>query len=277
MANAYFVPDDFDEATLAASPAVETTMPVTNMQLDARDRVTRSTGIATQVFTGHWNTNNRYIDSFIMARHTGYGGSIRLQLFSASDSATGQVYDSGTVVIISALVVSESFAWGIAKLGLPINDQLADEAAYSLFFTGVQCASFKITLSNCQALYWQIGRIVMGRRVEAPWNPQHGMTFGERRGTQHTRMPIGGSIRSRAGARWNELTADMVQATDAERAAWRDLIGQIANRTVGVSIRPGAGGREERDHVDIMALEDASPNAWANVAFHQSNIRMIGI
>jgi hypothetical protein len=276
MSNAYFVPDDFEDAYLSESPTMEAAMPSVYAQYDDRSYFARSTSIADQVITGHWATNNRYIDSLIIAQHTGYGGSIRLQLFSDSDSATGQVYDSGTVVIISALVVAESFAWGLAKLGLPLNDQLADEAAYSLFFSGVQCASFKLTFSSCQALYWQFGRIVMGRRVEAPYNPDHGMSFGPASNHDHNRKR-GGGLDSRTAAAWNVLRANMFTCTDAERAAWLDLRKRLTNRTAGVSLFPGVGGRQERDHVDVMALAQHEANVWASPAFNESTVELLGI
>lgn len=276
MSNAYFVPDEFEYATVAASPAVEPLMPASFAQIDDRSFFLRSIGIADLTVTFNWGGNNRYIDSFLMEQHTGYGGNVRLELFAEDDSATSRVYDSGTGVIIANLVVAESFPWGIAKLGLPLDDQLANEAPYSSFFAGVQCASGKLTFSNCQDLYWQIGRILMGRRREAPYNPDHGMSFGKSSNHDHKRKR-GGGLDSATAALFAVMKANMFQCTEAERAAWKDLVEAITNRTVGVSLFPGAGGRKERDHVAIMALAQNEPNTIASPAFHETTVEFLGI
>lgn len=275
MSNARFILDDFADATLAATPAVETTMPVTYCQLDARDRFTRSTSIATQVVQGHWDGNERYLGGLVIAQHSGWGGKIRLQVHG-NVNYTDDNYDSGTVDLGGPLPTLENFEWGIAPLGLETDDLLAKEAAYSLFFTKTKGASFTLTFSQCQDLYWQFGRIVLGDYIEAPYSPDHGMSFGAESNHEHHRMR-GGTLRSRAAARFNVLQARMIQATDAERAAWKDLVERITNRTVGVSLFPGFGGRQERDHVDVMALDRNTPNTWASPNFHESTIRMIGI
>lgn len=275
MSNARFIPvNDFDDATLVESPAMETTMPATYAQLDDRALFARSTTIADQVIQGHWDGNERYLDSLIV-KGNGWGGKIRLQLWG-SVSYTTSKYDSGTVDLGGPLPTLENFEWGIAPFGLETDDLLAKEACYSLFFTAAKCASFTLTFSSCQDSYWQFDRILLGKYIEVPYSPLHGMTFGPVSNHEHARMR-GGSLRSLTAARWNELQAQMIAATDAERAAWRDLVGRITNRSVGVSIFPGVGGRQERDHVDIMALEQHQPHGWPNVAFNETTIRMIGI
>lgn len=275
MSNARFIPvNDFDDATLVATPAMEATMPETNAQLEARDRISRSTSIASQTYQGHWSGNERKPNGLII-KSNGWGGKVRFRIHG-NVNYTDDNYDSGTVDLGGPLPTLETFEWGVAPLGLTTSDLLAKESCYSLWWTGVTGASFTLTLSQCQDLYWEVNRVVLGTYVEAPYNPVYGMSFGPMRNSEHTRMR-GASLRSLSGGRWNELSANMVYATEAQRAAWLDLVSRITNNTVGVSIFPGVGGRQERDHVDVMALQDASPNAWSQPSFHESSIRMIGI
>lgn len=257
----------FDEATISASPAMLASLPETNAQLTARDRVARSTSTADQVIQGNWGGNGRKIDSFFIFRHTGQGGRVRLQLFT--DSAyTTQVYDSGTVDIYTLQGLDVD--WGTAPLGFGANDLLAAEAPYSLFFTAVACSSFKMTFTRCQAAYWEFGRFFLGKYLEAPYNPQLGMEFGWQSNDLQTRTK-GASLRTRPGERWRELKADMFYGTDPDRAIWRDLLGKISlNEDVAMSIFPGVGGRQERDHVMNAQLTAHSPFNWANVNFNET-------
>lgn len=269
------VVNDLDEAVFSASPSFLAAQPIENVQLTARDRVARSSSIADQIIYFHWNTNSRKPDSFFMLRHNGYGGKYRLQLFG-NDNFTSQVYDSTTLQITDALPTLETFEWGEAPLGLRMSDLLAGEAPVSLYFTGVTCASGTLTLTECQAPYWEIGRLFLGKYYETPYNPQEGMAVGPASNMEHQRSR-GGSLRTRSGERWDELTANMLYATDATRAAWRDLYNRMTNRDMALSIFPGVGGRQERDHVYNMKLAEHSPFTWSAPAFQERTIRLLEV
>lgn len=276
MANLRITPaNDIDAATLEAVPSLLTAKPVTNVQLTARGSVARSSSIADQVIRGHWNTNSRKPDSFFIFRHTGYGGKVRLQLWG-NDNYTSQVYDSGTLQITDALPTLETFEWGEAPLGLRMSDLLATEAAFYLYFTGVICASFTITFTECQNAYWEFGRIFLGKYYEAPFSPEQGMTFGPASNTEHQRSR-GGSLRTLPGERWDVLKVNTAYATDATRAAWQDLYNRITNSDVAVSVFPGIGGRQERDHVKNMKLAEQTPFAWTNPTFQERTIELLEV
>lgn len=274
MANLRLCPKNFyDVAVLAESPAMIATMPATYAQIPARDRFARSTSTADQVIQGHWNGNGRKIDSLFFFRHNGHGGRVRLQLYTYPNFST-QVYDSGTVDIYTLFPIESE--WGIAPLGFATTDMLAAESPYSLFFTAVACSSFKITFSRCQGPYWELGRIFLGKYVEATYNPKYGMQFGPASNNEHQRTH-GGSLRTLVGGRWNELTANMFFQTDAVRAQWRDLMAQITDADVAISIFPGFGGRQERDHVLNAVLDKPSPFAWANYAFNETVFKFLEV
>lgn len=256
MSNMRLVRDYYRNATLADSPSMVSTLPVTNSQNVQRDAVARSTSSADQVITGHWDGNTRQVDSFMIFRHTGYGGQVRLQLWANADY-TSSVYDSGTVDFVSALPTLENFEWGVAPgLGLSTTDPLIGEAPHYLFFTAATCASFTLTFTRCQHLYWQFTRILLGKYLELPYNPKVGRQFGfdnngERRRTR------GGSLRTREGERFRGLTVDLVFENDANQTAARDFLAQVVNEDVGVSLCPGAGGRAERDGVANMQIDSS--------------------
>lgn len=268
MSNIRVVPINFfDEAVLTTSPAMVTTLPVTNAQLTARDAVARSTSTADQTIQGHWNGNGRKIDSFFLFRHNGHGGKVRLRLYTYPDF-TGQVYDSGVVDIYTLFPIE--YEWGIAPLGFATTDILAGESPYSLFFAAVACSSFRIDFSRCQGPYWEIGRAYLGKYLEAPYNPAMGMQVGWQSTSQQTRA-LGASLRTRAGSRWRDMKVDLFYGTDSDRALWRDLLGRISmDEDVAFSIFPGVGGRQERDHVMNAQLQAHVPFGWNNVNFNEA-------
>ena len=264
MSNIRIVPHNFfDDAVLVESPALLTTMPATNAQLTARDKTARSTSAAAQTITGAWGGEARKIDSFNIFRHNGQGGSVRLRLYPNADY-TGTPYDS-TALALSTAVTSNARDWGFdVTAPESINDLLLAEAPYSIFFTLFTAKSFQIDFSACARTYWDIGRIVLGHYLEAPYNPKEGMTITEQYGDQQVRTK-GGSLRTRAGEKWRELKIDMFYQTDADRALWRDLISHIQlNKDVAISVFPGIGGRQERDYTLNMQLQAPSAFAWFN-------------
>lgn len=250
----------FDQAVVTTTPAWSSSLPITNAQLLARDSPARSTSNGDQVIEGHWNGNGRRIDSFFLFRHNGHGGKILIQLFKYADR-TVEIYNSG-VLDIYALTAVDNAEFGYAPLGFSSDDVLGPESPFSLFFTAVVAASFRITLTRCQNAYWELGRVYLGKYREAPFNPKWGMTFGWQSTSKQTRT-LGASLRTWVGARYRELKADMTYTRDADRAVWRDLLGQIdLSQDVAISIFPGYGGRAERDGVFNAQLQQHSPFSW---------------
>lgn len=271
MANLRICPINFfDEATLTETPAMVTTMPATNAQLTARGDTARSTSSATQTIKGTWGGATRKIDSFFAFRHNGQGGLCQLLLYPNADW-TGTPYDS-TALALSTAITSSSYDWGTAAASPDSdNDLLLSDAPYSLFFTLFTAKSFSIVFSSCDRAYWDIGRVYLGKYLEAPYNPKYGMVVSEEYNDIQTRTK-GGSLRTRAGEKWHDLKIDMFYANEATRALWRDLISKIQmNTDVAVSVFPGVGGRDERDHVFNMQLKSPTAFNWSNVNFNEAS------
>lgn len=260
----------FDAATLVESPAMEATMPATNAQLTARDKSARSTGAAsvTQTIKGAWGGAARKINSFFIFRHNGQGGSVRLRLYP-NDDYTGTPYDSTALALFTA-ITSDSYDWGIAATSPDsANDLLGADSPYSLFFTTFTAKSFQIDFTSGVRAYWDIGRIYLGKYLEAPTNPRYGMTVTENYNDIQTRTK-GGSLRTRAGEKWRDLKVDMFYQTDATRALWRDLVSHVQlNRDVAIAVFPSVGGRQERDYVFNAQLQAPSSFAWSNPNFNE--------
>lgn len=270
MSNLRVTPINFWDqlGLLSSTPSFPSATPLTFSQLVARDSVARSTLNGDVVIEGHWNGNGRRVNSFFMFRHNCHGGKIRLQLYSDKNRTSATVYDSGTVEIYPLTTIDSE--WGIAPLGFASTDVLGPESPYYLYFADTTAVSFKITLSRCQGAYWEIGRFFMGKYLEAPYNPEHGMSFGWQTTGKQVRT-LDASLRTRAGKRYRQLRADMFFETDTDRALWRDLLGQIdLQEDVAISILPGYGGRPERDGVFNAQLEAQAPFTWASPVFHEA-------
>lgn len=262
MSNLRICPINFvDEAPVfsALSPMAPN-LPITNAQLTSRDSPARSISNGDLVILGHWNGNGRKVDSLFFFRHNCHGGKLRLLLFK-DIGFTSAVYDSGALEISALSPIDVD--WGTAPLGVASNDLLALESPFSFFFPAVACSAFGVILSRCQAPYWEIGRMFLGKYLEAPYNPDYGMRFGWQSNTVQKRTPLSASLRTRPGDRWREFGGNLIYTADADRAVWRDLLGRISlEEDVAVSIFPGAGGRLERDHVANMQLSAHSAFTW---------------
>lgn len=273
MANMKITPINyFDEAVLAATPLMVEGMDITNAQLMARDDVARSAGLSPQVITGHFNGNGFLVDNFKMFRHFCHGGLIRLEIFNGpADFWTGTpTFDSGTVEIFQILGIESFVASPNSGLGFASNDVLAQETAYSLYFTPAFCSSFRITLTRCQYHYWEIGRIFLGKSLEAPYNPRLGMDVQWQTTDIQTKTK-GATSRTRPGERWRELKVDMYYLTDAQRALWRDLTGQIQLvRDVAIDVFPGWGGRQERDFIFNAQMAQNDPFKWSGLSLNET-------
>lgn len=278
MSNARFCPenyiDDVDSGDLTVTPAMETDYPITNVQDIGRDRLARWPSIldaVTHRVSGHWNGNGRRINSFFIFNHLLRGSTVQLVLKRNGST----VYDSGAVTVVAPLVALGSKDWGIAGLGLETSEPLGAECGHSQFFTETACDAFEITFTKCQGHYRQFGRLYLGKYVEAPYNPENGMSFGPASNEELQRL-LGGSFRTRAGARWNELVANMIYADAATIAAWRDLLRLCTNRDLAVSLFPGEGGRKERDHI-FNGKRVLNPFQYSDIDIARTTLRIMEV
>lgn len=255
---------DADIAVLSASPALASTMPVSNLQLIARDRVARSTSLASQVISGTWSGSIKAVNCWGIFRHNLLGAQVRLQLYG-DVALTSQIYDSGAVDVYTGAPLWGDFKWGEVPWGVAANDPLAGEAPYFKFLSSTYyAAGFKLTISNpggMSASYFELSRLWLGEYLEAPYNPAYGKQLGWESSTQPGRTR-GGSQRPLAGERWRTLKIDLTQATEADRGTWLDLSARLdMYKPCVVSVHPNLGGRGERDNTLEALLESLAPQA----------------
>jgi len=252
MANLRIVPLNwFDEATSLTATTEATGMDIENAQLTARSKFWRSTATGACTIQGNWNSDGRKTNAFALFRHNTHGGTVRVQLYS--DAAwTTQIYDSTALTVPSTAL--GSFDWGSDPLGTTSNDPLLYESPYVIWMAADYSAvSFKITLGGTPAsgeAYWQIGRIWLGKKWEAAYNPAPGVEMGWVQDADRYRSR-GGSLRtSSSGARWRTLTMNLGMVSASDRSTLLDMQAQVGlERDVVVSVFPALTGRLERDYV----------------------------
>lgn len=269
MSNLRICPHNFfDGATLTESPAMESTMPATNAQLTDRGKTARSTSSAGQTIRFAWGGEARIINTFAMLRHNCQGGTVQLKLYP-NDDWTGSAYDSGANAIATA-ITSDSHDWGIAASAPDsVNDLLLAEAPYYLNFSNFTAKSGELILASCDRSYWDIGRVWLGKYLEAPYNPKEGMSITPVTNDIQSRTK-GGSVRARAGEKWRDLRVDMFYATDATRALWRDLVSYVQlSRPVLVNVFPGVGGRQERDYILEALMKEHASFVWSGPSYNE--------
>lgn len=214
-----------DAATLTAAGFVST-LPVTNLQLEGRSKVARTTSAAAAVvINGTW-AGAQTISSACLYRHNLTGAATwRLQLFAGANQTGAQLYDSGHVAALSAVGWGE-FAWG-APWGQ--FSMLGWDAPFStLWFTGVSALSFTLTITDIgnPAGYIEAKRLLLGAYFEPQFGPAYGLALLPQDSSQQIRTGAG-SLRSEAEATWRRIDLTLGFLSDGERAALFDLMRRV--------------------------------------------------
>jgi hypothetical protein len=251
-----------DDATLSASPAAVSTLPVDNLTSPMRDRLWRASSLATQVISGHWSGAGRKPNCLGLFRHNGHGGQVRLQLYQDKDLTT-QVYDSGVLDLFDVVALG-SFDWGVDPLGLGPTDPYGGEAPYTLFFTATACAGFKVTLSGfggSGSPYWQAGRLWLGKYFEFAYNAAQ-VSLRPVEASEQVRTR-GASLRANRGGRWHEMDMDFAFITEDDRPVVLDSMKQAGlAQDVLFSVFPTGTGRNKRDYTINGHLASLEPITW---------------
>lgn len=274
--------NEFDTATLTATPAAVTTLPATNLQSNVRDRLWRSTSLASQALEFTWGGNVRRISHFSLwpsaQASSLIGSSVRLQLYSdlaMSSSAYDQTWDFWTPTGPGW----GDDPWGAFQWGAAYDDRTSRLAPLSKWFTTVNASAGRVTITNGGAVdtdYFEARRIVLGEYQEAPYNAGIGAAPQWRSNSTQQRT-IGGSLRRLSRARWRELRFETIFASDADRAEWADIIYACdPGNEVLVSIFPAnASERLERDFTILGSLEALNPIVFENYEFHRLQLAFL--
>lgn len=237
-----------DTATLTSSDFTAT-LPVTNLQLEGRARVARTTNA-----TGTKTINGNFSGTTLCSALVLYGHNLsgtatwRLRLYSGTNQTGTVVYDS-TTLQPQTVVGWGAFQWGVESWGSYIFRDW-EQPFYSLFFTDTYALSFRLELVDTvnPAGYLQASRLIIGRYLTPYFNASYGLSlYWDTSSVQ--RRTLGGSVRTDRRATYRRLRFDLEALAAGERALWLDLARSVSlHREMFVSVYPGLGGELERDH-----------------------------
>lgn len=236
-----------DLATVTASPAVVATLPATNLQLQPRAAVMRTTSTADQDIKLTW-PSTRILTSAVMSRHNLSSASTwRLQLYS--DAAwTTLIYDSTAVSAVPAKALGD-LSWGVDPLGASSFTGWT-YAFSSMYFAPVGAQSAKITLSDAAnpAGYMEVARLFVGAHIEPRYTGSYGVKLGWKENTTQTRTD-GGSLRSDPAQPYRTLSFNLDWIMPEDRAVLLDAVRCAGKRQdIWITFFPGTGGALERDY-----------------------------
>lgn len=273
----------FDAATIAVTPPAVSTMPLSNLQSNVRDRAWRSPNLDQQVIEGNWGGNARQVSAWGAWPGVGtaclIGSKWRVQLF-ADLAMTSSVYDSGTLDFFTFSGIGWGlFKWGALPWGTDINDKTARLAPKLIYLTSaVAAASFRVTITNGGAVdtpYFEARRIWIGDYVEAPNTAEYGLAPAWRTASKHQRTP-GGTLRRNAKGKWRELRFETIIYSEADRATWADLMAYCdPAREIVIDLFPGDASRRQRDFIGMGSLEVLNPLVFENPDFHRLQLALV--
>ncbi len=241
--------NDSDTATLSSSDFVGT-LPVTNLQVEGRARVARTTNA-----TGNKTINGSWSSAKIVSAVVLYGcnftslATIRVQAWDGANQTGTQVYDSGVIPALDSLGWGE-FIWGVDAWGASVFSNWS--SAYSVLWLpqSVGAQSFSITVADAAnpAGYIQIKRLLIGAYFEPLINADYGMQLCWQDNSIQTRT-MAGSIRTDIKEKFRMLNGNLSGLSSGERATFFDMSRAVGlSSEIFVSAFPQSGGANERDH-----------------------------
>lgn len=258
-----------DAATLTSSDFTAT-LPVTNLQLEGRARVARTTNASgTKTINGNF-AGSTLCSALVLYNHNLSGTATwRLRLFNGANQTGTVVYDS-TTLTPQTVVGWGAFQWGVEPWGSYIFRDW-EQPFYALFFADVLALSFRLELADSvnPAGYLQAGRLIIGRYLTPYFNASYGLSLSWDTNSLQRRT-LGGSVRTDRRATFRRLQFDLETLDAGERALWLDLARSASlHRELFISVYPGVGGELERDHAmlakfsQVPALNLPVPERWS--------------
>lgn len=271
---------DSDHATITVSRAAPATYPITNLQSDVSSDIWMSENDLETTISGTFNGGARQISHFSVwpaPPDSLIGCLVHLRMWSDTAQTTlvlDQVYDFFT----PSGGNWGTFLWGIQNWGVDNADRTARLAPLVKWFTAVAVSAFEVTFVRTGALdvhYFAARRIVLGDYVEAATNASMGCSVGFQTSSIQRRNPISGTLRRRSLARWRGMSFEMVFESEAERAAWNDLV-YVAEpaREIVFSLFQESTQRD-RDTTILGSLVNMNPIVFQNINFNKLQLAIV--
>lgn len=254
-----------DIATLSASPGLATQ--VSNLQLEAREKVARTVGLATQTIDVMLPSADAISACVIYRGNFTSTATWRVRVYDTAAMAT-LLYDSGTVDLAAPKTLGD-LDWGVDPLGASLFDGWGYTFA-ALWFEQVIGAFVRITLDDASNPdgYMEASRLFIGTYFETIYAPRNGMWMGWR-DTSTQQRTEGGTLRTEPGATYRAMALNGDQMPESDRVALSELL-----RTAGlredlyVSVFPELGNALERDHqmqAKFVSLDPTVIARWGYV------------
>lgn len=240
-------PNESDAAVLTAAPALVATLPQTNLQDQARERVARTTGLTAQDIKGVL-PSSKWVSALALTRHNLTSvATWRLRLYS--DAAwTTLVYDSTAVPAVAAKSLGD-LEWGIDPLGASVFTGWA-HAFSCMWFAPVIARSFIVTLADGAnpAGYMEASRLFLGRYLDSLYNFEWGLRLAWEEDTTQERTD-GGTLRSDGVEPNRRMSFRLAWLSPTDRPKFLEWARRDGLRNdFFASGHPTYGGALERDH-----------------------------
>lgn len=248
-----------DTATLTASPAMLTDLPVGNLQDQSREKVARTSSLAAQTIDVTLDAARPLAACVLYRGNFSATATWRVRVYDTPAMGT-LLYDSGAGgVYLAGPKTLGDLEWGIDPLGATLFDGWGYTFS-SLWFSVVVGQFVRITLTDADNPdgYMQASRLFLGTYIEPIGMPVPGMSLHWQETTTHSRTD-GGTLRSEPGAGYRALTVHGERLVEKTRVDLSSLNRDAGMRhDVYVSVFPELGTALERDHqmqAKLIALD----------------------
>lgn len=216
------------------------TLPVTNLQLEGKSRVARTTdSYGDKVINGTLSAPE-ILSSLVLNNHNlGGGTTFNLFLYSGANQTGSVLYDSGQLLPTFTIAWQ---SWGVGSLAMP-------KFALLWFAEVAGVLSFRLVIQARPDVssYIQIKRLVLGRYFSPAVNAALGMSLAWNDSSVQRRTQ-GGSIRTETRALYRSLSGVLDCLTETERYQFLDAVRAAGMRKeIFISAFPTVGGIKERD------------------------------
>lgn len=251
-------PNDADAATLSASPAAASTLPVTNLQDQTRARLWRSTSAAAQAIYGTWAAAYS-LSGFALVRHNlTPNAALRLRIYDGPNQTGTLLYDSGSVAIGTMIGWGE-LVWGRDPWG---GANIFSGWAYAfttLWFAANYARSFQLDLTDTANPdgYLQAARLFLGQYFEPLKTFNYGISLSWEEASKQQRTD-GGTLRTDGFDPFRRWAFSLANMSAGERAQIMEIARKIGVRDDSfLSCWPDVGGAMERDYAGHVKLVQA--------------------
>jgi hypothetical protein len=185
-----------DQATLGATPAMATTLPVENLKDPRRAYVARTTSTATQSIYGTWSAS-QWVSAAVLWRHNlSAEATWAVVLYDGPNQTGSVVHNTGYQPAIGSLTLGD-LDWGYDPFGSSWRLGHSQPLQSVLWWAPVQARSYIIYIQDAGNPdgYLQVSRLWMGRYQEFGVNPDFGATLQWVDPSEQIRT-AGGTLRS---------------------------------------------------------------------------------